>query len=199
MRTFTRALLCGLFAVSFGFAACDSDDDKPADTTTPDTTTPDTSTPDTSTPDTSTPDTTEPDTSTPDTSTPDTTEPDTSTPDTAQPDTTPTGACTNAADLAIIQAANPDPADVAGQCGLACLGDGDPRACSADCVANGKGNITGTGLTADCSGCYADTIKCAIDNCVAVCLNPDSQECASCRENAGCNDAFYTCSGLPRN
>lgn len=199
MRTFTRALLCGLFALSFAFAACDDEDDPKPDTTTPDTTAPDTTAPDTTAPDTTAPDTTEPDTTAPDTSTPDTTEPDTAQPDTTMPDTTPTGACTNAADMTIIQANNPSPTDIAGQCGINCLADPDPQACALDCVINGKGNIPGTGLSAGCAGCYAATVKCAIDNCVAVCLDPGSAECATCRENAGCNDAFYTCSGLPRN
>lgn len=198
MRTLARALTCGLLATALAFTACDDDDDNggtdtsPADTadTTGGETTPET-VEETTAPDTTPPeDTAQPDTTPPeDTAQPETTE------DTTQPETTPTGACTNEADLAIIQAN--DPSGTAGQCGLACLGDADPRACSADCITNGKGNITGTGLSDGCSGCYADTIKCAIDNCIPQCLDTASQACADCRENAGCNAAFYACSGLP--
>ncbi|MFO0750119.1 MAG: hypothetical protein U1F43_31275 [Myxococcota bacterium] len=178
--TMARAFIAGCFTLALGFAACSDDTTTPKDTSTADTST----TNDT----TATTDATTADTSV-----------DTSTEDTAAP----TNMCTNTADLGIIQSttgqAN-DPANVAQSCGLACLGSGDGsdaavRTCASDCVSNGKGTITGTGLSSGCAGCYADVVICAKNNCLAVCLD-GGDDCAQCRETAGCNAAFYTCSGL---
>lgn len=103
-----------------------------------------------------------------------------------------TNACTNEADLAIIEGGTVVPTDVAGGCGLNNLGAGDARACALHCVAQG------TELSLECSSCYAATVACAIINCVGQCAaDPGSAECQTCRDENGCTAEFYACSGLP--
>ena len=97
--------------------------------------------------------------------------------------------CTNEADGAIIQAG--DPTGAAQNCGLGCLSNADPGACSMECMK------TETGLSDGCSGCYVATIMCTIDKCVAQCaVDPSSDDCGTCQVEAGCISAFYACSGL---
>jgi hypothetical protein len=103
-----------------------------------------------------------------------------------------TDACTNEADLAIIEGGTVDPTGVAGGCGLNNLGAGDARACALHCVEQG------TELSLECSSCYAATVACAIINCVGQCAaDPGSAECQACRDDSGCTAEFYACSGLP--
>ncbi|HEY6880272.1 MAG TPA: hypothetical protein VI299_19745 [Polyangiales bacterium] len=49
----------------------------------------------------------------------------------------------------------------------------------------------------DCVNCYVDEVLCALDNCLAPCLNGAALDCTSCRR-AHCSDDFRFCSGLPR-
>ena len=102
----------------------------------------------------------------------------------------PTGACTNAADLAIITGGT----DVQGQvetCGRGCLGDPDPRGCSTACI------VTATGLSEACADCYSGMTACAIANCMLQCIDSSSPTCRNCLDDAGCTAEFLTCSGLP--
>ncbi len=96
------------------------------------------------------------------------------------------GACQNEADQAIISEV--DVTAEASSCGLGCLGQGPE--CGANCV------VEKTGLTADCAGCYGESINCAIENCVAACAaDPAAEACVECREENGCTPGFYECSG----
>lgn len=102
------------------------------------------------------------------------------------------GACTNAEDGPLLDTAEKRDAVAASAqtCGLGCLQDADPGACSATCVADD------TGLSTECSACYAGIVLCSIQNCLAACsADPTSQECAQCQAD-NCLEDFYTCSGL---
>lgn len=175
--TWTRALIAaGCCTLALGFNACDDDDDEPkADATSATETTAETTAP------------------------AETTEPT----ETVEEVTPVTDQCTNAADGAIIEAANPDPTSVAGRCGLeVCINapNAEKPACVTECVINGNDNpaIPATNLSAGCAGCYTIAVVCAFQNCVqnGACLDAGSQACADCREDNGCNAAFYGCSGL---
>ncbi len=108
------------------------------------------------------------------------------------PDTVVTGACTNAADQTAI-AAN-DPAAVASSKGQACFLSGKSEDAEfKQCTKEGV--IADTGVTDGCADCYAEAALCAKNNCLAECL-ATAEQCATCREDAGCNAPFYTCSGL---
>lgn len=217
MKIFARTLLSGLFAASFAFTACDSDESTPAADTAQGT---DTNTEaDTSS---------EADTSmAADTGTAADTGPaedtaqgaDTNTSndaggeDMTQPDTTPSedtsagaGACDNSADLAVIGANNP--ADKAAACGTSatCL----PLAlqqkvdefetCVRDCMLDANRPNFAYAVSVDCTECYVDSVRCTATLCLGECAaNPSSDGCVSCRETKGCTPDFYTCSGLPNN
>ena len=110
--------------------------------------------------------------------------------DTPEGDASEGGACTNEADMAILADEAVDVTGEAQTCGLGCLGDDDPGACSAACVAEA------TGISSDCAGCYGDTVLCSADNCLAECaMDPASEECGACQEEF-CLPAFYACTGL---
>lgn len=156
--------------------------------------------------------TTAPDATEPDATVPDATEPDVTAPDATDPgfatdcvgplgdaltitEATPSadlsGQCTNFTDLAIIDGGTVDPTGVAGDCGLNNIAAADPRTCATFCVKSG------TELSSGCSSCYAATVACAINNCLAQCAaDPGSADCEVCRDENGCTAAFYACSGL---
>ncbi len=111
--------------------------------------------------------------------------------------------CLNEADLAIANG-EPDPAGIAADCGILCAADPEASACTVSCMQDGANlddddpdnDIVGVPISDGCGSCYGDTVLCAIDNCFLVCLNgPDSEECATCRTDAGCDDVFRTCFG----
>jgi len=108
------------------------------------------------------------------------------------PDAPPAGdQCVNEADGAILSGGEVDATGAAQTCGLGCLAQEDPGACSMTCV------MDETGLSAGCAGCYVGTIVCTIDNCVAECAaDPTSDDCGACQVDAGCINDFYACSGL---
>jgi hypothetical protein len=89
-----------------------------------------------------------------------------------------------------------DATGAAQTCGLGCLANEDPGACSMTCV------VEATGLSQGCSGCFVQTIVCTIDNCVGACaVDPTSEDCGKCQsgdnENeVNCIAEFYACSGL---
>jgi len=198
LRTFARALLCGLFATTLGFAACDSDDDNKTDTTADTTDTTDTSTPDTT-------DTTSPDTT--DTAVGDTTVADTD--DTASP----TNQCTNASDLAQIQAGK-DASAKASECGgSSCISQlfvsiDAFETCVQTCMLNDQFPNYEFALSADCSSCYTKSVRCTAEfcglndpnkSCVPTSLGgkgSDSADCNTCRSENGCVTSFFACSGL---
>ena len=96
-------------------------------------------------------------------------------------------ACTNAADAAVLMTK-------------------DAKTISADC---GKQNLAaepatfncikmGTGLSDDCTSCYDDSVVCAADHCIGMCItDPMSQPCTDCRQMY-CVPAFQKCSGLDK-
>ena len=115
----------------------------------------------------------------------------------------PAGACTNAADLAILApnsgvdidaelpicvralllgGIGPDSSEFAGRVGT-CLADA-------------------TGLTPACGACYGENGGCSAKSCLMLCLTtPDSPDCSDCRCGrtgpTNCIAAFVACSGIP--
>ncbi len=132
----------------------------------------------------------------------------TATTDTAAPaDDVAGGACTNAADLAIIQNASYDPVAKATACGLdnvnlALGGDIDgfttaAETCMKDDSYKDDAKFAFV-LSDDCGGCYVGSVRCTAVNCLASCaVDAASDACVTCRADNGCVSGFYTCSGLP--
>jgi hypothetical protein len=84
------------------------------------------------------------------------------------------------------------PPDIAVVCALQCFGMGGATEdmCNLDCIRNT------TGLSTECSGCFAGLIKCAITNCAMECVpaaggDPGSMACGACQ--CGMNDAHINC------
>jgi len=83
------------------------------------------------------------------------------------------------------------------QCGASCYAtaektDAAQDACTSSCISD---SIT---LSTDCLGCYLTDVACSRKHCLLVCgTAPTSAGCATCRQENGCADAFYSCSGLP--
>ena len=98
----------------------------------------------------------------------------------------PGGACTNQADLAVVQ--SKDVATIAGTCGKNNIGN---ETATKKCIKDE------TNLSDPCVGCFYDTIQCTISKCLTQCLaDPAAQACKDCRAQ-NCDPAFYACSGLP--
>jgi hypothetical protein len=96
-------------------------------------------------------------------------------------------ACTNAADTAILM--TKDAKTIAADCGKANLAN-EPA--TYNCIK------MGTGLSDDCTSCYDDSVVCAADHCIGMCLtDPMSQPCTDCRAKY-CIPAFQACSGLTK-
>jgi hypothetical protein len=97
------------------------------------------------------------------------------------------GACTNMADGMKLQEAGDTLQDTIAKCAQDNFIQ-EPG--TLDCIK------METGLSAECSQCFDDTVHCAFENCFAQCSgDPGSQECADCRAQF-CDPAFKTCSGL---
>ena len=76
-------------------------------------------------------------------------------------------------------------------CALDCLDEADPEMCTLLCVPDQ------TGLTTECSECYAALVGCAVEACPMECdTAPATEECIQCSDEAGCVDEFDPCSGL---
>jgi hypothetical protein len=103
------------------------------------------------------------------------------------------GACTGTADIGSV--CGNDVTTKAEGCGLNCLSMAAPDmdACVASCL----NTQVSPALSAACVTCYATDVGCARDNCELNCLSPTSPKCTMCRQQFGCIDAFYSCSGLP--
>lgn len=108
-----------------------------------------------------------------------------------------TGACTSAADLAVV-CAN-DVNTTTSNCALGCNAQGGDAgtkvACTVACV---KGQLNPPPTDA-CIACYADSVACALQYCLQPCLAGASDPtCTTCRVQHGCSGTFYrSCSGLP--
>jgi hypothetical protein len=98
---------------------------------------------------------------------------------------TPAGACTNAADAALVC----DPG----------FGD-DVRACAT--AATGQGAATATclvddyGVSPDCASCFGDETQCIFDNCLGsgCAAEPEGATCLTCRAE-NCDAAAAACKG----
>ena len=89
-------------------------------------------------------------------------------------------------------------------CGVGCISQPDDPAfltCTNECL------VTGTGLTKGCAQCFGDNVLCAKTHCLPECMNPQPVDpenpsgpttCDVCRDEKGCSDPFYECSGLTR-
>ncbi len=118
-----------------------------------------------------------------------------------------TNACTNEADLAIIQNVSYDPVAKATACGLdnvslALGGDIDGFTAAAEtCMKDDayKGDAKFAFVLSDaCGGCYVGSVRCTAVNCLSSCaVDAASEACVTCRADNGCVSGFYTCSGLP--
>ncbi|MBI5532466.1 MAG: hypothetical protein HY898_07115 [Deltaproteobacteria bacterium] len=99
------------------------------------------------------------------------------------------GACTNTADLAIIQGSTDFQTKV-GDCAKSNMG-ADPA--TKNCI------IQQTGISDACATCFGAEIKCAASKCMVQCIaDSNSQPCKDCRAQ-NCDPAFTVCSGLPAN
>ncbi|MEP7119389.1 MAG: hypothetical protein ABJE95_00540 [Byssovorax sp.] len=98
------------------------------------------------------------------------------------------GACTNAADLAIIM--SKDIGKIVGDCASSGFGM-EPG--TKNCIK------MGTGFSDPCVVCFDDTVSCVFKNCLGECIGGSSSPaCKDCRA-AKCDPAFTACSGVPAN
>jgi hypothetical protein len=99
------------------------------------------------------------------------------------------GACQNPDDCPAVESG--EARMKAQTCGLQCLADEDPGMCSVACI------VEDAGISADCATCYAASVGCAAENCLAQCgADPASDACNECQVEAGCRSDFNECSGL---
>lgn len=176
MRNLARAALCGLFTTTLAFTACDDEETTPTDTT-QDTTPADTSPADT----------------TADTAA-----------DTTEEVEAPSDQCTNTADLAVICSGTQDPADKAGSCGTstACISlalqgkFAEFEDCTRECMLDAERPNFTFAVSANCTECYVDSVRCTAEQCLGACASdPSSEGCVTCREEKGCTSSFFSCSG----
>lgn len=78
-------------------------------------------------------------------------------------------------------------------CGIQCIADEDPAACSGECV------VEETGISESCGVCFGNLIDCILDECISMCLDPNSAECTTCIGDSGCDPAFVACTGFSSN
>lgn len=99
-----------------------------------------------------------------------------------------TGACTNAADEALINGASFDKTST--DCGTSCFVNLDPTGCAATCMAK-------AGLSQACAACYGADIECGIAQCAGPCAADSAS--AACRDcvTQHCDPAFIACAGSP--
>ena len=98
-------------------------------------------------------------------------------------------ACQNETDCDAVESG--DARMSAQSCGLGCLEDDDPGTCAVSCI------VEDTSISSECASCYAGSVECASENCLADCAaNPASDECTQCQIDAGCRSDFNDCSGL---
>ena len=73
-------------------------------------------------------------------------------------------------------------------CLIRCVGGGTE--CAIECI------MGDTGLSRDCSTCWANMGLCTLQNCVLECIIPTSAACAACSE-LNCFPAAVECTGIP--
>ncbi len=105
---------------------------------------------------------------------------------------TPTDACVNTADLAMV--CMPDFGDTyVGPCATTASGDG---AATSACLQEDP-----PALSTDCADCFGAQVQCIRDNCVLgasnVCFPPiaDQEACDACADDAGCTAPAESCIG----
>ena len=96
----------------------------------------------------------------------------------------PVDACTNEADMAILDAVDEDM--IAGDCALQSGGNTESAVM---CIQEA------TGLSDDCTTCFGLVISCVFAECLPQCFDPSSVECVECRAE-NCDAAFAECSGI---
>lgn len=125
-------------------------------------------------------------------------------PDISEETVAPDQQCLGTADLAIICSGIQDPADKAGACGTstACIGlalqskFNEFEDCTRNCMLDAERPNFRFAVSAGCTECYVDSIRCTAEYCLGSCAsNPSSQACTSCRNERGCTSALLTCSG----
>jgi hypothetical protein len=98
-------------------------------------------------------------------------------------------ACQNENDCEAVESG--DARASAQSCGLGCLEDDDPGVCAVSCI------VEDTDISTECATCYAGSVQCASENCLADCAaDPTSDDCNQCQIDAGCRSDFNDCSGL---
>ncbi|HEX3776857.1 MAG TPA: hypothetical protein VHV51_20435 [Polyangiaceae bacterium] len=103
------------------------------------------------------------------------------------------GKCASKSDVASI--CSNDVNSAAETCGTSCFPmSGDQDACVSQCL----NSMVLPVLSDACVSCYVADVGCARTHCAVQCVGDASGKvCMSCRQDAGCIDAFYDCTGLP--
>ncbi|MEM9458682.1 MAG: hypothetical protein AAGF11_31185 [Myxococcota bacterium] len=96
----------------------------------------------------------------------------------------PVDACTNEADMAILDAVDEDM--IAGDCALQSGGNTQSAIMCIQEV---------TGLSDDCTTCFGLVISCVFAECLPQCFEPSAAECVECRAD-NCDADFVECSGI---
>lgn len=98
------------------------------------------------------------------------------------------GACDNAADRPISEAANFEMR--AQTCATSCAFGTDVAGCNATCFRRDLG------LSAGCAACNGTFMKCNVDKCLSACLiDSKSTDCRACTAT-NCEPAYKTCRGF---
>lgn len=115
------------------------------------------------------------------------------------------GKCTLQSDQTALDACYNDggvdtPQDIAKQCGIDCLVDKDPSACTLTCLQA----ATNHAITDACSSCIVASVECGKANCLTPCLGSDAAKCNTClcggagnTNGVNCIDEYVKCSGRP--
>lgn len=99
------------------------------------------------------------------------------------------GPACNATDTAIYQAGTVETASQ--DCIINCVGSENQDSCLTDCLSSG------TGLSTECSTCFAGYYGCFLANCISPCEGGlDSPPCEICLDSNGCTSTFEDCSGI---
>ncbi|MCA9581395.1 MAG: hypothetical protein KC416_06340 [Myxococcales bacterium] len=121
----------------------------------------------------------------------------------------PAGACTNASDVAAIQATydGKTVSEIAKAEGQTCfVGGATEESALRACVVSAVNTKTSNALSAECVPCYAISVSCGATVCLAPCLDTSTpakekacDECV-CGDNdatRNCIEEFTACSGIP--
>ncbi len=104
-----------------------------------------------------------------------------------------TAFCAKGADAGLLAGEGLDTAEAAVKtCAASCGTDAGMAACVSACL------FDATGLSEDCSSCFAERLACTALNCSEECAeDPAATECGRCESKNHCHVTFYACSGLP--